>query len=205
MSEKRTVPRDIITVGASAGGVEALIELLGSLPGDLYATLAIVIHRSPNLETQLPSVLGRRAKLPVLEPRDGTAFERGYVYIAPRDHHLLVENGTVRIDRGPKQHRTRPAIDPLFRSAARAYGPRVVGVLLSGVGADGVDGLVSIKGAGGVSIVQDPSDARHGAMPRNAIAGDDVDFVLPLAAIPKALVTLAAGGTVEITRPSTVR
>jgi two-component system chemotaxis response regulator CheB len=133
------------------------------------------------------------------------AFESGRVYVAPRDHHLVVEDGVVRTDRGPKQHRTRPAIDPLFRSAAREYGPRVIGVLLSGFGADGVDGLIAIKAAGGLSIVQDPLDARHGWMPRNAIAGDDVDYVLLLASIPDALVTLVAGGAVAKTDHTTAR
>src|SRR5687768_10350138 len=115
----------------------ALLRLLELLPQDLPATLSIVLHRSPFHETQLAWVLGRRSRLKVVEPDDGAAVRPGVVYVAPRDQHMVMYDGVVHLDRGPKQHRTRPAIDPLFRSAAAVYGPRVVGVLLSGMGGDG--------------------------------------------------------------------
>ena len=122
------------------------------------------------------------------------------VYTAPRDQHLLVEDGAVRLSHGPKEHRTRPAIDPLFRSAAEAYGPRVVGVLLTGFGDDGVPGFIEIKKAGGLTLVQDPTEAQHPTMPRTAIAEDDVDAVLRIEGLAKAIVALAAGETLEYAR-----
>jgi two-component system chemotaxis response regulator CheB len=189
--------RDVITIGASAGGVQALMRLLTLLPADLPAALCIVLHRSPFHETQLPLVLGRRACLPVVEPTDGSPVRPGIVYVAPRDQHLLMHDGVLRLDRGPKQHRTRPAIDPLFRSAAAAYGSRVVGVLLSGMGADGVTGLIDIKHSGGVSLVQSPEEAEFPTMPTRAIKEDDVDGALTVAGIARILPVLAAGGAVE--------
>jgi two-component system chemotaxis response regulator CheB len=187
------IPRDVVTIGASAGGVEALVGLFARLPRTLPAAIAVVLHRSPAFESQLAAVLGRRSPIPVLEPVGPEPFEMGRIYVAPRDRHLVLEGRTLRPTRGPKQHWTRPAIDPLFRSAASTYGPRVVGVLLSGFGADGASGLVEIKRAGGISLVQDPAEARQSAMPRNAIAGDDVDGVLALEEIAAGLVALSAG------------
>jgi two-component system chemotaxis response regulator CheB len=189
--------RDVITLGASAGGVQALMRLLVLLPADLPAVLCIVLHRSPFHETQLPLVLGRRARLPVVEPTDGFPVRPGIVYVAPRDQHMVMHDGVMRLDRGPKQHRTRPAIDPLFRSAAAAYGSRVVGVLLSGMGADGVTGLIDIKHSGGVSLVQSPAEAEFPTMPSRAIKEDDVDGALTVAGIARVLPILAAGGAVE--------
>jgi two-component system, chemotaxis family, protein-glutamate methylesterase/glutaminase len=189
--------RDVVTIGASAGGVMALMRLLELLPSDLAATLTIVLHRSPFHETQLPLVLGRRAGLAVLEPTDGEPIQRGVVYVAPRDHHMVLYDGTVRLDRGPKQHRTRPAIDPLFRSAAAIYGRRVVGILMSGMGGDGVSGLIDIKQSGGISLVQSPAEAQFPTMPSRAIREDDVDAALTVTAIAEALPVLAAGGVVE--------
>lgn len=189
--------RDIITIGASAGGVEAIIQLFAKLPPTLPAAIATVLHRSPVFETRLAKVLGRRSALTVLEPDADIPFEQGRIYIAPRDRHLVAKNGRLHLSGGPKEHRTRPAIDPLFVSAARAYGSRVVGVLLSGFGADGVSGLIHIKKAGGLSLVQHPSEARHGSMPRAAIAEDDVDGVLFLDDMAAALSALAAGQPFE--------
>ena len=189
--------RDVITIGASAGGVTALAGLLQLLPRELPAAVTIVLHRSPLHETQLPLVLGRRAALTVIEPVNGEPFQQGVVYVAPRDHHMVLEDGVVRLDRGAKQHRTRPAIDPLFRSAAATYGPRVVGVLLSGMGGDGVSGLLEIKRVGGISLVQSPDEAEFPTMPNRAIKEDDVDGAFPVAEIAGVLVALAAGSTVE--------
>ena len=187
------VTRDVMTIGASAGGVPALMHLLSKLPARLPAIIGIVLHRSPYHETSLPQVLGRHAVIPVIEPEDGTRLEAGTVYVAPRDVHLLFDGGRARLSHGPKEHRTRPAVDPLFRSAAESYGARVVGVLLTGYGNDGVSGLVAIKAAGGLSLVQDPRDATHPVMPTHAIIEDDVDLVLPLDGLATALVALAHG------------
>jgi two-component system, chemotaxis family, protein-glutamate methylesterase/glutaminase len=204
MINEQRVVRDFVAIGASAGGVMALIRLLELLPGDLPAALAIVLHRSPFHETQLPFVLGRRSPLKVIEPHDGIAVQSGVVYVAPRDQHMVVYDGVVRLDRGPKQHRTRPAIDPLFRSAAAAYGRRVVGVLLSGMGGDGVSGLIDIKHSGGVSLVQSPAEAEFPTMPSRAIKEDDVDRALTVAGIAEAITLLAAGQVVESGAPRTV-
>jgi two-component system chemotaxis response regulator CheB len=190
-------PRDVITIGASAGGVQALMYLLAKFPKDLPAIVGVVLHRTPYHETQLPMVLGRDAVLKVLEPADGAPLEPGLVYVAPRDQHMLFEAGVVHLSRGPREHLTRPAIDPLFRSAAAEYGPRVVGVLLTGYGGDGVPGMIHIKGRGGITIVQDPQEAQHPIMPRRAIAEDDVDAILPLDGIATALVHLARGRALE--------
>ena len=189
--------RDVIVVGASAGGVQALMHLLSKLPGDFPAIVGLVLHRTPYHETQLPFVLGRHAVVTVIEPTDGTPLKRGVVYVAPRDQHLLFEEGHARLSRGPREHRTRPAIDPLFRSAAAAFGPRVIGVLLTGFGGDGVPGMIKIKEAGGVTLVQDPREAAHPTMPRRAIEEDDVDAVLPLDGIAATVIELASGRPVD--------
>jgi two-component system chemotaxis response regulator CheB len=193
-------PRDVVVVGASAGGVQALIRILTKLPGDLPAVLGIVLHRTPYHETRLPWVLGRHSALKTLEPHDGAPLERGTAFVAPRDQHLLFDKERVHLSRGPREHMTRPAIDPLFRSAAAAFGPRVVGVLLTGFGGDGVPGLIQISGAGGLSLVQDPREAPHPAMPCRAIAEDDVDAVLTLDRIVETLIALAWGRPVSDTQ-----
>jgi two-component system chemotaxis response regulator CheB len=194
---KARTPRDIVTIGASAGGIEALIGLLEKLPATLPAAIAVVIHRPPMYQSQLARILDRRSALTVLEPADGDRVEPGNVYLAPRDHHLVFAEDVIRLNRGPQQHRFRPAVDPLFMSAAEVYGPRVVGILLSGGGADGVRGLIAIKARGGLSLVQDPSEARNPTMPASAIADDDVDAVLRLEQIGDALLVLTTGGGIE--------
>ena len=189
--------RDVVVIGASAGGVQPILDLLQQLPADFAATVMVVLHRSPFHESRLVEVLGRHAGLLVMEPADGAPVTSGVVYVAPRDQHMILDDGIVRLDRGPKQHRTRPAIDPLFRSAAATYGRRVVGVLLSGMGGDGVSGLIEIKHSGGISLVQDPDEAQFPTMPTRAIQEDDVDCALSIADIAKTLSVLAVGGAVE--------
>ena len=201
MINTERIRRNVITIGASAGGVEVLRCLFSLLPGDVPAAIAVVLHRNPVFESRLPLVLGRRARLRVVEPADGEPFKPGSIYVAPRDQHMLLENGVLRLHRGPKEHGTRPAIDPLFRSAAEAYGARVVGVLLSGLGDDGVPGLVEIKKAGGLSIVQDPEEAPHPSMPCAAIRDDDVDAVLKVHDLAAAIVDLAKGEVVDLKPP----
>jgi two-component system, chemotaxis family, protein-glutamate methylesterase/glutaminase len=193
--------RDVIVIGASAGGVEALLALFAEIPGDIPAAIAVVLHRSPVHETRLAGVLGRRAALPVREPSGGEALEPGVIWLAPRDQHLLVEDGRLLLSRGPRQHHTRPAIDPLFISAARAAASRVVGVVLSGTGDDGVRGLIAIKAAGGLSLVQDPEEARHAGMPRSALACDRVNAALVLSDLAPTLRALAAGDVVDVEAP----
>ena len=189
--------RTIFTIGASAGGIEALTALFSKLPAALPATVAVVIHRSPLHVSDLGRILGRHALIGVGEAADGDLIEPGRAYIAPADCHLRIEPGRFRLDRGPKVHYTRPAVDPLFTSAAAAYGSQVVGVLLSGGGDDGVSGLIAIKAAGGLSIVQHPVEAGHPWMPTNAIFFDHVDAVLSIERMATTLTTLATGGIVE--------
>ncbi|OLD97579.1 MAG: hypothetical protein AUI36_45465 [Cyanobacteria bacterium 13_1_40CM_2_61_4] len=185
--------RDLIVIGASAGGVQALRQLFGALPGDLPAAVAVVIHRSPFAESMLADVLDRSAVLPVSEPAHEERFETGHIYLAPRDHHLIVSDGHFLLTRGAKEHYTRPAVDPLFRSAAESAGRRVIGVVLTGSGDDGVIGLIAIKAAGGMSLVQDPAEALHDSMPETAIEHDDADAILTISELAEELPRLAAG------------
>ena len=183
--------RDMIVVGASAGGVEALIRLVGALPADLSTAIFLVLHIPAQSPSLLPEILNRAGQLHAIHPVDGQAIQYRQIYIAPPDHHLLVEEGIVRIVRGPKENRHRPAIDPLFRSAARTYGTRVVGVILTGSMDDGTAGLLAIKRRGGKTIVQDPQDALFSSMPQSAIAHVEVDHVVPLSDMGPLLAQMA--------------
>src|SRR5262245_54623082 len=142
---------DLHCIGASAGGVDALRRLLSGLPSDFPATVCIVLHTAPSPTSLLTEVLQLHCDLPVISPQDRQPFERGCVYVAPPDRHLLVMGDRMRVVRGPKENRHRPGIDPLFRSAAWSFGPRVVGVVLTGMLDDGTAGLWAIKMCGGVS------------------------------------------------------
>jgi two-component system, chemotaxis family, protein-glutamate methylesterase/glutaminase len=193
--------RNVIVIGASAGGVDALIALFERLPASLTAGIAVVLHMHPLHDSRLAEILSRHASMPVVQAVDDMAFEPGKAYIAPPDRHLRVDRGKLTLDRSPKAHFTRPAIDPLFFSAAQAYGKAVVGVILTGRGMDGVSGLVSIKQQGGVSLVQDPSEATFPFMPRAAIREDHVDAVLRIADLAEALERLAEGGTLAVEPP----
>jgi two-component system chemotaxis response regulator CheB len=175
--------KDIIVIGSSAGGVEALSRLCAALPADLPAAVFIAQHLSPSAKSVLPQLLDRAGPLPALAPVDGQAFERGHIYVAAPDHHLLIRPDKVLMRRGPFENRTRPAINALFRSAARTYGGRVIGIVLTGLLDDGTDGLIAIKAAGGTSLVQDPDEAEWPSMPRNAVKRDHVDHVVPLAGL----------------------
>lgn len=182
---------DLHCIGASAGGVEALQQLLAGLPRDLPATVCIVLHTAPASLGMLPSVLQRACVLPVVSPQDRQPFARGCVYVAPPDQHLLVMGDRIRVVRGPKENRHRPAIDPLFRSAAWSFGPRVVGIVLTGMLDDGTAGLWAIKMCGGVSVVQDPAEALYAEMPLNAIRNVEIDHRLPVNQIAPLLTELA--------------
>jgi two-component system chemotaxis response regulator CheB len=182
---------DIVVIGASAGGVEALKSLVKWLPRDLSAAVFVVLHTWPRGTSYLPEILTSAGRLPATHPRDGEAFEPGRIYVAPPDHHMLLEAGHIRLNKGPRENRTRPAIDPLFRSAARAYDGRVVGVILSGTLDDGASGLIAIKLRGGIAIVQDPAEAAFADMPQSALRSADVDYCLPVRQIAETIVSLA--------------
>ena len=182
---------DIIVVGASAGGVEALTTLVRGLPADLPAALFVVLHIAPYSESHLPTILSHHGPLPAARATHGAAIAPGCIYVAPPDHHLLVRHGYVELTRGPRENSSRPAVDPLFRSAARAYGPRVVGVVLSGALGDGSVGLMAIAARGGVTVVQDPEEALFESMPRTALTYVRVAHVLPVHQIPALVDRLA--------------
>ncbi|SEU34093.1 chemotaxis protein CheB [Stigmatella erecta] len=172
---------DLIVIGASMGGVEALMALVEQLPEDLPAAVCIVLHISPGHRSVLPAILSRAGPLTAVHPEDGARLEKGHIYVAPNDQHLLVEEGMLRVVKGPRENNHRPAVDPLFRSAALAYGPRVVGVVLTGAMDCGSAGLLAIKQQGGLAVVQEPSDAYCPDMPQNVLNQMDVDHCVPIA------------------------
>jgi two-component system, chemotaxis family, protein-glutamate methylesterase/glutaminase len=180
LANRRTerVSGRVVVIGASAGGVEALVSLVGALPADFPAPLLVVLHVSPISTSVLPEILAHAGELPTVSPRDGEVLRDGVMYIAPRGLHLTVADGRARLSESPVEHGSRPAINPLFRSAARTYGPRAVGVILSGMLRDGTAGLREVQRSGGVTIVQDPATAAFPAMPLSAIQQVDVDYVL---------------------------
>jgi two-component system, chemotaxis family, protein-glutamate methylesterase/glutaminase len=182
---------DIIVIGASAGGVEALSVLVGALPAELPAAVFIVLHISADSPSLMPNILRRAGDLPALQPTDGMTIAQGHIYIAPPGQHMLIEPRHIRIVHGPRENRHRPAVDPLFRSAARSYGPRVVGVVITGMLDDGTAGLLAVKQCGGVAIVQNPAEALYPGMPRSALEHVPVDHCVPLAEIAPLLVRLA--------------
>src|SRR4051794_203515 len=175
--------RDIVVIGASAGGLRALTAIVERLPRDLEASVFVVVHTRADGQGVLPGILERVCALPVAFARSGERVARGRVYVCRPDVHLLLERGRVHEVRGPLENGFRPAIDPLFRTAARQYGPRVVGVILSGALSDGAFGLSVVKQHGGVAIVQDPDEAIISSMPRHAMKAVEVDCVLPAADI----------------------
>ncbi|WP_437292191.1 chemotaxis protein CheB [Sorangium sp. So ce406] len=188
---------DIIAVGASAGGVEVLIALIGGLPSDLPASLFVVLHLPATARSLLPQILERTTRMPVGVAVDGEPVERGRIYIAPVDNHLMLGEGVVRVVYSAKENGHRPAVDPLFRTASEAYGPRVVGVVLSGTRDCGTVGLLAIKRRGGIAVVQDPKDALFPDMPQSALDNVPVDHCVPLARLPPLLVDLVHQRTGE--------
>lgn len=181
----------IVVVGASTGGIAALQLLAQSLPRDFPAPVCVVQHVGANYSI-LPALLRECGPLPALHARDREPLLPGAIYVAPPDHHLLVEGRMLRLTRGPRENHTRPAIDPLFRSAALHWGPRTIGVVLTGSLDDGTGGLWVIKERGGVAIVQDPLTAEDPSMPGNAIANVAVDHVVRLEAMGALLQGLVA-------------
>jgi len=181
---------DVVVVGASSGGVEALVTLLSGLPDDLPAAFFVVLHVRPDVPSQLPAILNRVGTLPVAHAVDGEPIRRGRVYIAPPGMQTYVHRGRIGVRRGPQENLHRPAVDPLFRTAAHHYGSRVIGIVLSGALDDGAAGLAAIKRAGGIAIVQDPDDAAVRDMPMNAMERAGADHIVPIAAMPPLVVDL---------------
>lgn len=195
MNEDRVV-RDVIVMGGSAGGIEVLIRVLADLPADLPALVCIVVHRPPG-QSQLAEVLGQRSRIAVVEASRRLKLTRSRVYIAPPDHHLELGRDHMLIRRSPKEHSARPAIDPLFRSAAQVYGPRVAGILLSGGGDDGVNGLILIKQNGGIPLIQDPAEAQIPFLPLSAVRYDHPECLVRSDAIASTLIALVQGEAVK--------
>ncbi|MBC3785257.1 chemotaxis protein CheB [Spirosoma utsteinense] len=172
--------RDIIVIGASAGGVYALKALAASLPADFKAAIFVVLHVSPSSPSFLPDILNHAGLLKASHPQDGELIRQGHIYVASPDHHLLVEDDKVVVKKGPKENRFRPSIDALFRSVAYSYGPRVIGVVLTGLLDDGTSGMWSVKRLGGLGVVQEPEDAMYASMPDSVLQYVDVDYQVPI-------------------------
>jgi two-component system chemotaxis response regulator CheB len=171
--------RDIIVIGGSAGGVEAVSRIAAGLPAGFAASVFVVIHFPADGTSHLPRILNRAGPVPAQLASDGEPVRPGRIYVAVPDHHLVLENGVMRCERGPKENNHRPAVDPLFRSAAEAYGPRVAGVIVSGTRTDGTAGLFAVKKRGGIAIVEDPATALHSSMPASAAENVAVDHIVP--------------------------
>ncbi|GIF14996.1 chemotaxis protein CheB [Actinoplanes teichomyceticus] len=175
--------RDVIAIGASAGGVEALRALVAGLPSDFPGTVLVVLHIPRDAPSVLPAILTRTGPLVAETAVHGAELGHGRIHVAPHDHHLLVLGNRIRLTRGPTENGHRPAIDPLFRSVARAFGPRAVGVVLSGTRDDGAAGLAGLVARGGTAVVQDPAEALFAAMPAAALAYVPTRHVAPAAGL----------------------
>lgn len=184
-------PSRLVVVGASAGGVVALRQLAAALPADFAAPMLVVQHIGAN-ESVLPELIGSDCRLSVAHATDGEALRAGTIRIAPPDRHLMVEDGHLRLARSPKENYARPAIDPLFRSAALDFGERVIGVVLTGMLDDGTAGLQAVKQGGGIAVVQDPHEAVESSMPASALRHVAVDHCVPLSEMPELLTRLVA-------------
>lgn len=194
--------RDIVVIGASAGGIEALRSILSALPWDFQASLFVVVHTSEDSPGLLPEILNRKSKLPVLYAVHQAPVLPARVYVAPAGRaHMILDRGTIRLQQGPRENRNRPSIDALFRSAAYVYDGRVIGVVLSGNLDDGTAGLAEIKMRGGFAIVQEPKEAVAPSMPSSAIENTEVDLVLPTDQIGPKLVELTQRETSEEVLP----
>jgi two-component system chemotaxis response regulator CheB len=195
---------DVVVIGASSGGVPALTALVGGLPGDLPASVFIVLHVPEDAKSQLPTILNRAGRLPAAHAVDQEPIRLSRIYIAPPGHQMYVRAGRLSVVRGPRENRHRPAVDPLFRTAAAHYGARVIGVILSGAMDDGSAGLEAVKRAGGLAVVQDPEDAGVSAMPANALEAVEVDYCKPVAELGSILVRLVGAAAGEAGIPGEV-
>jgi two-component system chemotaxis response regulator CheB len=188
--------RDIIVIGASTGGLEALSKLTSSLPADLAASMLVVVHTSLKSPMVFPEIVGRHSKLRMSYAAQGERPAHGHLYFASPDNHLTVAaQGFMMLHKGPKEHFTRPAANVLFRSAAASYGSRVIGIILTGGDGDGTEGFWAIKRAGGLCIVQEPREAEAPSMPMNAIEHDHPDYRVGLDDMADLVMKLVAGQT----------
>ncbi|HUS63364.1 MAG TPA: chemotaxis protein CheB [Kofleriaceae bacterium] len=188
------MPARVIVIGASAGALGPLKEIMAGLPADLDAAVLVVRHIAADGPALLPQLLAEAAALPVSQAIDGESIRAGQVYVAAPDRHLVVDRDGVHLTRAPKENFSRPAVDPLFRSAAQTYGRKVIGVILSGRLDDGTAGLWAIKRRGGITVVQDPRDAQEPSMPRSAMQYVELDHRLPASEIAALLVSLTRSG-----------
>ncbi|WP_116136199.1 chemotaxis protein CheB [Trinickia diaoshuihuensis] len=188
--------RDTIVVGASAGGVDALVAIAAALPERLPAAVLVALHIGAH-PSVLPELMQKAGRLPAHHARDGERIAHGNIYVAPPDLHMVIEDDVVRTIRGPKQNFSRPAIDPLFRSAAVVRGPRVIGAVLTGHLDDGTAGLAAVQACGGIAMVQDPEDAHAPDMPRNAMRGTVPDYILPIDKLASTIAALAGSTTTD--------
>jgi two-component system chemotaxis response regulator CheB len=179
-----------IVIGASAGGFEVLKNVVSQFPADLGVPVFVVLHIPPYEPSLLPEILDKSGPLPAMHPKDGAPIASNVIYVAPPDHHLLIDDDHIAIKKGPKENGFRPSIDALFRSAAYTFGPGVVGVVLSGALNDGTSGLWSIKRLGGIAVVQDPSEAEYPSMPRSALEYIEADYNVRSTEIAPLLVRL---------------
>jgi two-component system chemotaxis response regulator CheB len=189
------VHRDLVVIGASAGGLEALQILVRGLSPDFPAAVLVVQHVMPGGPSVLPQILARATALPCAAAREGDPLISGRILVAAPDRHLVVSGDHVTLSSGPRENSSRPAVDVLFRSAARSRGPRVVAVVLSGAMDDGTAGMVAVRACGGIGVVQDPAEATHPSMPRSALEGAAPEYVVEVAQIPSLLGELT---TVEL-------
>ena len=183
--------RDVLAIGTSAGGIEALRFLAGEFTRDFPASVVVTIHLSNQFRSELDAILTQAGPLPAGFAVDGEKLERSRIYIAPAERHLIVESGHLRLGSGPRENNARPALDPLFRSAALCCGPRTVGAVLTGTLGDGAAGLLALKQCGGITVVQEPGDAAFPEMPATALARAHPDHVVSLAGMPKLFERLA--------------
>ncbi len=182
---------DVVACGSSAGGLHALMELLSTLPADLPAAVVVVQHLGPRHPSLMAAILARQTRLRVKEAEAGERLEKGTVYVAPPNRHLLVDReGRFELADSEPVHFVRPSVDLLFESLATSHRERAIGVVLTGTGKDGAEGVTAIKSMGGTVLVQDPTTAEFAGMPQEAIATGSVDLVLPIPAIADALVEL---------------
>jgi len=194
------IKRDVIVIGASIGGVSVLKDLCGAMPVDLPAVVGVVLHRGRWYGGDVSGIYGKPGRIRVREARAGDRLEEGTVYFAPSDYHMEFQSSWVHLSRAPKMHFTRPAIDPLFLSAAMAFGKRVAGVLLTGANSDGARGLVHIKTRGGVTFVQRPDEAVHPRMPLSGMEAD-APRVVSIDMLPSLLISLATGQPNDVEQP----
>jgi two-component system chemotaxis response regulator CheB len=190
--------RDVVVVAASAGGFASIRALAAAFPSELPAGITVVLHRGVHDDpTRLLTILKQRARLRVVEPDEGEVFRHGSLYVAPMDRHLVFLQSRFHRSKWPQEHHTRPAADPLFRSAAHDFGPRVLALVLSGYDADGAMGAKAVSDAGGITLVQTPAEADVPSMPQSTIAIDHVAAALPLERLLEAIPVLARGEAFE--------